>query len=760
MAEVTSTALLASAFVASLGINTHLDYTVGPYANTTVAESSIRYLGVKNIRDSAAHVSTIPIWQRVAAATDAKFINFMNRGSPADMQTTLDLTPALAGLGLLNYVEGANEPDTPPALAVGNSLSYAVSFQQQVYNMGRSLGLPVINLSVGDGWTADDGWQGNYDSIGDLSAYADYANAHTYPSVALGLPYKTVYRLNGLAQLGAVGRPVIISEMGWDTASYSATMVAANMLNGIMDAAWLKNHKTYIYALFDDASGKWGLMNNDGTPRAAGKALHNLTTLLADDESPSYQPSAFTYDMTGTTGTERMLLLAKTDGSYWVSVWDENSPAHAVTLTLPAAAQQIQVFDPMIGTGAVKSVSNAASIGATLAGSPLLFRIVPAAPTAPAEGDTTSPPPTGTSTIITSTASNTTITAQPTTTAIYVYGTGNTVTAGPATKSIQAFAGGNTIIGSSGTATISISGSGSKITVGTGTTKIVDSGSSNVVTFTALNAGLTDIYGYIFARGSTLNLAGLLAQTQWDGAQSSLGNFLKVTISGTTAIVSVVPSGTAGGTSYPIVGLHDQASLTLSTLLQHSVVSSGGSSGGGTVTPSVITSYASNTVITGDAGTTAIKVYGTGNTINGGSGTYTVQAFAGGNTVNTGTGTSTLSIGGAYNRINVGAGNTRINDSGSYNIITLAAPGGGVADIYGYIFTRGTKLNLREVMADTAWTGDQNTLGSFLTVAISGSLATIRVNPTGIPGGASYAVAMLHDHSTLTLTKLLAGSVF
>ena len=51
----TSTALLASAFIASLGINTHLDYTVGPYSNTAVAENAINYLGVKNIRDSAWH---------------------------------------------------------------------------------------------------------------------------------------------------------------------------------------------------------------------------------------------------------------------------------------------------------------------------------------------------------------------------------------------------------------------------------------------------------------------------------------------------------------------------------------------------------------------------------------------------------------------------------------------------------------------------------------------------------------------------------
>ena len=49
-------------------------------------------------------------------------------------------------------------------------------------------------------------------------------------------------------------------------------------MDGIKDG----DVKTYFYALFDDRSGKFGLMNADGTPKPAGTAIHNLTTLLAD----------------------------------------------------------------------------------------------------------------------------------------------------------------------------------------------------------------------------------------------------------------------------------------------------------------------------------------------------------------------------------------------------------------------------------------------------------------------------------------------
>ena len=42
----------AGALVNSIGVNTHLDYLNSPYANVSVVENSILYLGVKNLRDS------------------------------------------------------------------------------------------------------------------------------------------------------------------------------------------------------------------------------------------------------------------------------------------------------------------------------------------------------------------------------------------------------------------------------------------------------------------------------------------------------------------------------------------------------------------------------------------------------------------------------------------------------------------------------------------------------------------------------------
>jgi len=549
----TSSALLASAFIASLGVNTHLDYTQGPYANTSIAESSINYLGVKNIRDSAHGPYSIPIWSRVARNTGVKFINYMNRSSPADMQQTLALTPQLANLGLLNYVEGANEPDAPDAMALGNSLDYARTFQQQVFAMGRSLNLPVINLSVGVGWTAADGWQGNYDSIGDLSAIADFANAHTYPAVAKNLPYKTVDRLNYLASLGAPGKPVIISEMGWNTAVHGQSVVATNVLNGIMDSAFLKNEKTYLFALFDDASGKWGLMNGDGTPRVAGQAVRNLTTLLGDTGPTTYNPGTFTYDFAGLKGTERSVLFGKTDGSYWVSVWDETNPGHVVTLNLQMAAQEIQVFDPMVSTEPTQTVANSPTVTATLGSTPLLFKVVPAPLTN-----------------IAFYAANGTINADSTTKTITVYGTGNTVNGNTAAYTLTAATGGNTFNAGSGQSTLNISGVANTINIGSANTWINDTGSSNTIKLATAGSGVAVITGSIFSQGTKLNLSTLMASTTWNGDRTKLGNYLKIWISGTTGVVLVTPSGVSTGAAYVAAKLNSYSALTFTQLIDNS----------------------------------------------------------------------------------------------------------------------------------------------------------------------------------------------
>ena len=371
------TVLRAAAFVASLGVNTHIDFG-GSYANLNTVEAAIRYLGIKNLRDSMQNPADLTSWPAVSAATGAKFDDYIAETSPASMVTCLAYMPPLAATGALNFVEGGNEEDDSYPAGLGNTIAIAARFQPKVHAMGQRLGLPTINLSFGAGWTAANNWHGDYDKVGDLSAHAEYGNAHTYPNPPNGAPDGAIKQLNSDARLAASSLPVMTTEIGWDEShGFSQPNIAKWALDATFDGIKHGNPKTYFYALYDDASGKFGLMRPDGSPKPAGAALHNLTTLLADagSDAATFATGSLAYTLAGTTGADSTMLLQKSDGSHWLALWNETAGApHTVTLTLANPAL-VRVFDPLTGTAATQTAHNAATLAVSVPDHPVLVEI-------------------------------------------------------------------------------------------------------------------------------------------------------------------------------------------------------------------------------------------------------------------------------------------------------------------------------------------------------------------------------------------------
>ena len=291
---------------------------------------------------------------------------------------------------MLNALEGGNEEDDAYPVSLGNSLGATAAFQQQLADAAHSLGLPAINMSFGAGWTAADDWQGNYGTVGDLSAFADYGNAHTYPNAGQ-TPDDAMQRLNDLANLAAASQPVMTTEMGWDgNAGFSQGDVAKYVLDAALDGWKNGDARTYFYALFDDGAGAFGLMNPDGSAKPAGAALHNLTTLLGD--SGGGAPGSLDYSLDGAVAVDNSLLLAKSDGSYWLALWDESAGDHTVTLSLATPAT-VDVYDPLTGTDPVQSDGTTGAAQIALSDHPVLVRIAPMgggvpAATTPSAADT------------------------------------------------------------------------------------------------------------------------------------------------------------------------------------------------------------------------------------------------------------------------------------------------------------------------------------------------------------------------------------
>jgi hypothetical protein len=225
-------AISTESFIQSLGVNTHIDFG-GSYANLQTVEAAINYLGITNLRDSPGNAGDLSTWQQVAQATGAKFDAYIGETSPIGMSTELGTIQQLAQEGILNYIEGGNEEDDSYPASLGNNLQITAQFQQTLYGVAQSLGLPVINMSFGSGWTAANNWQGDYGQVGDLSNITNYANAHTYPS---GAPDTTIQQLNGDAHLAASSQQVITTEFGYNTNVTDPTQAAKWTLDATLDA--------------------------------------------------------------------------------------------------------------------------------------------------------------------------------------------------------------------------------------------------------------------------------------------------------------------------------------------------------------------------------------------------------------------------------------------------------------------------------------------------------------------------------------------
>jgi hypothetical protein len=584
MALSTKTATSVQDVQNTIGVNTHLEMQGFGYQNLTTTAAAINYLGINNLRDSAnttADLGSTGIWQKIANATGAKFDVYLVRGSTSADIRGLSYAKTLAGQGIVNLIEGVDEADL--AGSYGNSLSWAANYQKTVYATAHSLGIKVVNMSFGAGWTWLNNWEGNYASQGNLSAYADYANAHTYPSAGQTVESQVI-RLNSLAKMAASSRPVITTEIGWNGSQYSQAAAAKYTLDAVFDGVKNGDVKTYFYSLFDDKSGTYGLMNADGSAKPAGKALHNLSVIMADTGAARHD--SLTYGLTGTTSNDHSILMEKSNGTFQLAVWDEVSPAHSVTLSLASAASSIKVYDPLSSSTAIQTYTGKSSISFTVPDHPVIVEI---SNSGTSQSTPETPPPTTTSKTY-SVGSNQTLNISGGTNAITVSGsysrvvaTGGTntytvkgihdvITGGSGKDVITSTAGYNTLNSGAGADTITFSGSHNVVYAGAGDT-LTDSGSYNRIVFGAPTGTPTQIKGLVLKNGDVLDLRTTLAGTKWTGSSTTLSKFLKVGLAsnGTDAVISIDPTGVAGAATYQLAVLHNSGSVSLSTLLAHSL---------------------------------------------------------------------------------------------------------------------------------------------------------------------------------------------
>ena len=350
-----------------------------------------------------ADVPGIPgtsMYQKVNQDIGAKFILNVT-GEDGDMQ-------ALATQGnILRFIEGPNEPDTgqltytPPRGRQVAGYEAGVKLQPVIWNYVKNVpGLanrPVLLFSLGNGPYGA--------QIGPVdAAYADHGNLHFYygpTQPSNGLEQEIGYELDLVPNKPVVATETGDCDMTGDTSDgcVSQAVEAQYILTDQFDL-WQAGITNIVSYELDDfqcdpnntnVQYHYGLLNCDFTPKPAGIAYHNMTTILNDTTTPvTTMPVALPYTFSNNPpSTFNSQLFQKHNGTFVLVLWNDALLADLqtdadltvvpiqVTLQLGREARRVEIFDPIIGTTATNTVNNVATLNVTVPPHPIFLFITP-----------------------------------------------------------------------------------------------------------------------------------------------------------------------------------------------------------------------------------------------------------------------------------------------------------------------------------------------------------------------------------------------
>jgi hypothetical protein len=322
----------AASFVDSIGVNTHTYYSDTVYASEfgTVTQR-LRELGIHHIRENL--VPNRPDqYQHLNELAAAGVRSTLILGAPEDGSAGLAKLTSILGSSLrgsVDAVEGPNEYDLHGGSGwMGELAPYQSDLYAAIKSNPATSALPVVGPSLGN--TNSDG--------SDVSGSLDYGNIHSYPNGEE--PEDNVPRMLSMASDMSGSKPVMATETGYHTAvnwsgdhkPVSEAAQATYMPRLFLDYFKQGITRTFSYELVDEfpdagaeePESNFGLLHNDLSPKPAFTALRNLTAILADSNA-SFAPGALDYSLSGDTGGLQQLLLQKSDGSYYLALWREES---------------------------------------------------------------------------------------------------------------------------------------------------------------------------------------------------------------------------------------------------------------------------------------------------------------------------------------------------------------------------------------------------------------------------------------------------
>lgn len=379
-------------FVDSMGINVHMEYKATAYGRYQAINDRLRSLGMRHFRDEVNHADP---------SVDAGYKRFVKElntignlgytltglieggNDYPKVGTRLDPThvePMIKSLlPTLEALEGPNEPDDGGFVyGEGEEGENEQPYPQGAINESRDLwrivkndygtrGLPILAMSEGN--PPDFGKLANLVKLGKIPPPIDYTsdgNMHSYQNGGIAD--------NGLDSFIRLSRdwtgkePLWTTEMGYhNNTSYlvdgeqqgvSERASAIYLPIAFLSAFNKGVARTFSYELVDEAQdppphcsgtsscsgeGYYGVLNSDLTPKPAFTALQNLIEILREP-GQQFEPESLEGDFSGAPDTMRFTLLQKSNGDYYLVVWNDISVYQTASCN---AQREISVPTPM-----------------------------------------------------------------------------------------------------------------------------------------------------------------------------------------------------------------------------------------------------------------------------------------------------------------------------------------------------------------------------------------------------------------------------
>jgi hypothetical protein len=385
------TATDTGAFINSFGVVTHLEQG-WQYEDAARTVSVLKELGITQVRDGFVGVGSPGRGAlEYAAQQGVKFTFNIHPGWSiptviAQLEAWVARFP-----GSVMAIEGPNEVNNWPVAYQGKTgIEGAQAFQRDLYaavNASSALkDIPVIGVTS---WPV---FQNDSD-IGNIHAYEREGDFLTQ-NIKTALADENTFN---------PGKTVWMTEAGYHTRVGSnyhegvSEAVQAKMIPSLFLSAFEQGiAKTFAYQLanqYPDPNTQesyFGLVNQNWTPKPAFTALKNTIAILKQGESGQHAAAgSLGYDLQGLPATAHHKLFRSDNGDWIVAVWNEpdiwnehtnteiQNPTSLVSLKLDQTHPGLTLFDPLTGTAAIQSATNANALTFTLDDHPIFIKIQP-----------------------------------------------------------------------------------------------------------------------------------------------------------------------------------------------------------------------------------------------------------------------------------------------------------------------------------------------------------------------------------------------